>query len=282
MKKIFICTLLFASFTSMACLHYSQSYEGQVTENKKEFFLFANKEGFHLVTKTNLSSEKELPERLDWIFPLPALPKRYEEVDPGLFKELHELTTPVAKGGRGGALDQNISLKEGMVEHPAQLVGNYKIIPLEIKSVNSKTASVLDKWLSDNKLKAMSKEKQTRYLKKDAVFLVIQLDLKGMKSSEVKPLHIVLPAQKTYSLPIHFTHDDRSFELDVYSLNFTLKEENRGLKLFHNTKFIIEDPSFPLLKKISNINHGDLFKHQRAFSGADKSDDPLFVIGDLK
>jgi hypothetical protein len=278
MKQIFIFAAFVFSLNAHCCLHYPKDYQGTVTEHKKEFFLFSAKDSFHLIAKTNLSSSGNLPDRLDWIFPLPSLPLKYEEVSPFLFQELYELTFSTPKGLRGNPLlGESLQTNSGIKVHEAQTVGRYKIRPLEILDANPNTANALDTWLKSNNLKEMPKDKQLRYLKKGAVFLVIEANLKGMKAVDFKPLHIVLKPLKEYTLPLNFTHTGRTYAVEVYSMNMKLSSQSGGLDFMSSSKFSLIGNTAPVLRSIIKKPSGEAFKYEGRFLGTVKSSqDPVF------
>jgi len=271
--------LMYFSLNASACLHYPNDYAGTVTEHKKEFFLFGSKESFHIIAKTNLSSSGKLPERLAWVFPLPSVPVKYEEVSPQVFKELYQITSPAADGVRSLPKSEGLNSVSGIKVHEAQTVGRYKVRPLEILDANSATASALDVWLKSNNLKMMPKEKQLRYLVKGSVFLVIEADLKGLSAVDFKPLHIVLKPLTEYSLPLNFTHVGRAFAVDVYTMNLKLSKDDRFLDLSSSTNFSIPDSNYPEISKFFPSGSGHFFKYEGKFLGT-KSDspDPLFGV----
>jgi hypothetical protein len=273
MKNILFLTGILFSTLAVACLHYPIDYQGTVNEHKQEFFIFKTPESFHLIAKTNLSTSGKLPPRLAWILPLPSVPVKYDEVDPKVFKELHELTYPVQKSIRGGAVFSDNEIKV----HEAQAVGRYKVRPLEILSVNPKTASVLDQWLKENNLKAMPKEKQLQYLKKGAVFLIIDADLKGLEAADFKPLHIILKPIEEYTLPLNFTHSGRSFAVDVYALGIKLDNPAGGLVHSSSVRFSFAGGAYPELANLTKMTTGEMIKYEGKYDGKGASAlDPVF------
>jgi hypothetical protein len=279
MKKHLMIGFVFFSLNASACLHYPNDYAGTVTEHKKEFFLFGGKESFHIIAKTNLSSSGKLPERLAWVFPLPSVPVKYEEVSPTIFKELYQLTSPATDDLRGIPKSEGLNSVSGIKVHDAQTVGRYKVRPLEILDANPTTASALDVWLQSNNLKMMPKEKQLRYLVKGAVFLVIEADLKGLSAVDFKPLHIVLKAMTHYSLPLNFTHVGRAFAVDVYTMNLKLSKDDRSLDFSSSTNFSFPDPNYPNISKLFPNGTGHFYKYEGKFLGTSSdSRDPLFNV----
>jgi len=267
------------SLNALACLHYPNDYADKVTEHKKEFFLFGGKGSFHLIAKTNLSSTGKLPERLAWIFPLPSVPVKYEEVSPQIFKELYQLTSPALDGLRSRSKSEGMNSVSGLKIHDAQTVGRYKVRPLEILDPNPATASALDVWLKNNNLKMMPKEKQLRYLVKGAVFLVVEADLKGLSSVDFRPLHIVLKPMRHYSLPLNFTHVGRAFAVDVYTMNLKLSKDDRSLDLSSSTNFSLPDSHYPEISKLFPHGTGHFYKYEGKFIGTSSdSRDPLFDV----
>lgn len=285
MKKL-ILLLCFIPLSLLACLHYPPEYTSTVTENSQEFFLFSSKESIHLIAKTNLSAEKELPEKLAWIFPLPSVPTKYEEVSPKIFNELYDLTWVQAQGLRGAKSlsDESLLTNSSVKVHAAQVVGRYKVRPLEILDVNPKTASVLDQWLTTNGLKAMPREKQLAYLKKGAVFLVIEAGLKGLKTVDFKPLHIILKnTGDPYSLPVNFTHEGREFDITVYTYKMKLRpvvqKERQLLHLQHSVISHFPDPDAPELSKILGTSKSELQRYSGRYPGhGGMFDDPIFEV----
>lgn len=281
--KIFLVTIT-ALFPTLvfACLHYPKDYQGTVTEHKQEYFIYSTKDNFHLVAKTNLSSQGELPARLAWIFPLPSVPIKYEEVAPAVFNELHQLTLPLTNGMRDSLeaipFSRSKGIPQGLVVHEAVTVGRYKIRPLEIIDPNPKTANELDTWLKENGLKEMPREKQLQYLKKGAVFLVIEADLQGLKAADFKPLHITLKPLTEYALPLNFTHTGRSFDVDVYSLGSEMSAVTGGLHRASSGKLSGAGGGYPELAKIIKTTPGSIQKYTGYYDGKGPSArDPIFT-----
>lgn len=208
---------IFIGLALLSCLHFDQSYRTGITEGTKAVFLFHDGKNAHLVIRTDLKSEKgDLPAELAWVLPLPSVPSKYEEIDAGVFDDL--ASYDVVRRSRNDGVEKNLKMQatpQGIVVHAEHEVGNYRIQPIEILSENS--GDELDRWLLQNHFNTMPRDKQRPYLKKGSVFLAIKMKLAG-KPAELKPIHIVY-ASKTLSFPLRFTHDTRTFDLDLFVLS---------------------------------------------------------------
>jgi hypothetical protein len=228
MLKRILGTFVLLNLTTQACFYYPLSYKDTITENTREFFLFHDAEDVHVILQTHFSAKKELPVRLTWVIPFQVLPKKYEEAHAQIFEELQRITgsfgaaimRPGSKGaegsGSGGVAPPPVKA------HHVQQVGDYKVHPLEIVSdVDPKhTASVLDDWLRKKNFNTIPFDLQKPYLKKGATFLAIEMNPKGKEASS-KPLHIIFPKTGEYfSIPLRLTHDDRVFDLRIYTFGF--------------------------------------------------------------
>ena len=224
--------LCLVSSLAFGCLHFDIKYKYKIQEGTKAAFLFHDGTQAHLVVKTDLSTKARLPASRAWVMPFPALPTRYEETEPGGFEELGRITHP-KKAVWGGTMarDGHSALSPKKIKvHDAHVVGNYKIQPIEI--LDPSGGQDFNAWLKANHFNSMPDDLQKPYLKKGAVFLAIKVALKG-KLANLKPLHIVYPADHL-SFPLKFTHDTRTFDLDLFV--FTQKVSN-------------EDPKLPGLKQ---------------------------------
>jgi len=222
-----------------ACLHFEKSYKYELKQGTEAAFLFHDGKYAHLIIKTDLSSPNgELPKVLAWVMPFPTMPIKYEEVDKAVFYELGSIAKPPRPIVRG-ATAQGIEAKLLSAEtpssirvHEAQVVGNYKIQPIEILSVSD--GKEFNDWLTEHQFNSMPLEKQRPYLHQGAVFLAIKANLSG-KSAELKPIHIVYPADRV-SLPLRFTHDARTLDLDLFIFSDQqLAGKSLDIKYFHKT-----------------------------------------------
>jgi len=225
-KRIGVSILgLTASLSAVGCLYFAPSYKQTVTENLREFFVFHDEKNVHVILQTHLQASGKLPERLAWVIPFPSLPLKYEETDAKVFEELYGiLGIDGSLGMRSGGLSRNKHPKPGSAvkAHATQVVGNYKVHPLEIVSdVNPQmTASVLDSWLKQKNFITIPFDLQKPYIKKGATFLAIEMTPNG-NTADTKPLHITF--EKTgsqFSVPLRMTHDTRVFDIRIYTFGF--------------------------------------------------------------
>ncbi len=211
-----------------ACIHTPADYEEVVQEKTKQAFLFHDGKNAHLIIKTELQTATRLPPTMAWVIPLPSLPSRYKEESPELFKELFEATEPQERHtsdtmttSTGSAPAPGAS---GIKVHAAQTVGSYQVQPIEILS--EKSGGELNIWLERNGFGAVPAENQAYYLKKGAVFLALKLTNLAGSAAQVKPLHIVYPADRL-SVPLKFSSHSGVFDLMLYTL--TPRQPDRAL-----------------------------------------------------
>ncbi len=213
MMRLFLVLLLAPA--AFGCLHFAQDYKGHLKEGTKVAFLFHDGKNAHLVLKTDIQADEgKLPPEVAWVLPFPSLPSKYEEVDAGVFDELSGLMAVVQKSnarGMWGAKGIPASA-DAIKVHDVKTVGNYKIQPVEITGDGA--AEPFNKWLEANHFNAMPFENQKQYLKKGAVFLAIRAKVDDT-TMHFKPLHIVYKAEKL-SFPLKFTHDTRTFDMQLY------------------------------------------------------------------
>ena len=127
----------------------------------------------------------------------------------------------MVRGGLGGA-PSNAMPKSPVLVHATQVIGDYKVHPIEVVSdLDLKnTATVLDSWLTKKGFNSIPFDLQKPYIKKGATFLAIELNPKGTEA-DVKPLHIIFPkAGSGFSIPLRLTHDTRAFDLRIYTFGF--------------------------------------------------------------
>ena len=263
LTNLFVLIILFSTQLTWACLHYSNHYPTSITEHKKEFVFFEKNGIQHLIAKTNVSSEKELPERLAWIFPVPALPLGYEEVSPKIFEELFDELKEETKGGSLRSFDESNHFKV----HTSTQVGRYTIKPIEITQVNQSTGSLLDQWLKQNNFRPMPAAQQQRYLKKGAVFLVIEANLKALKSADFKPLLIKWKSQGPYELPLNFTHEGRSYDVDFYTLNAQLQNSS-VLRLNFERQVKLPTSELSEFSKVTGSLEGTMRRYSGHWTGS--------------
>jgi len=294
-----------------ACLHFDRDYKYKIVEGTKHIFMFHDEKNAHLVVNTDVSVDStddhaSLPSRLTWVMPFPSMPTKFEEVDSAIFQELGDLLQPdlgTQKGGEGsvGSAKEQGGLRAIRV-HPEKIVGRYKIHPIEILS--RRDGKEFNEWLMKNRFNPMSKELETPYLKKGAVFLAVEADLKGLKKAELKPLHIVYPAADM-EYPLRFTHDTRTFDIDLFVfrpvrlsyaprvprpsripahfLKLVSKAHyNRGGRAVGG--FSLSGSDRPTLRKLLREEPGDLYRYEgKGINGPGKSlrdldADPVFAI----
>jgi hypothetical protein len=226
-NKFFLPVLLaFFHPSAEACLHFTESFTGKLKEGTKSVFLFHDGENAHMLVKTEISSESgQLPPEIAWVLPLPGLPSKYEEVDPGVFDELSSITVQSisSKGARGGSVERLKSASDTLKVHSTIVAGNYQIEPIEI--LQDGAAKPFNAWLKTRHFNPMPEKNQKYYLKKGAVFLAIRAKVHETSIS-FKPLHIVYKANHL-SYPLKFTHDSRTFDLTLYIMKKDRKETHQ-------------------------------------------------------
>lgn len=227
--KIIIMSLLTAtliSSTAFSCFHFPKNYVGALTEGRKEIVLFHDGKNAHMVIRTTLTSNK-FPKEIAWVLPFPSLPSKYEEIDGPFFEELNRIL-PDNNLGEGSFGEGRVALykSSGIKVHDAVVLGHYVIQPIEILKEGS--GKELNAWLQKNKFTGMPYDNQKYYLRKGAAFLAIRMKMNRPASNTItsKPLHIVYVADKL-TAPIKFTHDKRTFSLDLYI--FSKKELKKDL-----------------------------------------------------
>lgn len=228
-----VAALLFCSSPLRACIHGPRNYNEVLSEKMKQALVFHDGQNAHLVIQTQLQSSKALPSSMAWVIPLPSLPSRYEEADPKLFSDLFNLTGPIIRdeGGAlaGGAPSLNTTSASSIEVHAAQIVGDYKVQPIEI--LDEGAGSELNRWLGANGFGSVPAENQRFYLRKGAVFLTLKINqLKGALA-QVKPLHIVYPSDRL-SVPLKFSSHSGVFDLLLYTFT-PQKPDPAALSAFH-------------------------------------------------
>jgi hypothetical protein len=211
--------LLVSSLTigtiALGCLHFDRSYSGILKEGTKGALLFHDGKSAHLVVRTELTASKgSLPDEIAWVMPFPSLPSKYEEVSPEVFKEVSKLIAASLGYGVTGRKGPMPRSKSVLKVHDAAVAGDYTIQPIEITAESD--GKEFNDWLSQHRFNPMPQDLQRSYLHKGAVFLAIRAKLTG-KASDLKPIHIIYPATDL-TFPLKFTHDNRIFDLDLYTI----------------------------------------------------------------
>lgn len=202
-------SVLFGSGVAWACIHAPVTYKDVVSEQTKEALLFHDGTNAHLVIKTNLKATTALPSSMAWVIPLPSLPSRYEEVDPGLFRELFEVADAAApKFESFGETEDKIRV------HPTRVVGNYQVQPIEVLS--EEAGSELNAWLTQKGFSPVPVENQKYYLRRGAVFLAVKINRLTGDSTDLKPLHITYRADRLV-LPLKFSTHSGGFDVMLYT-----------------------------------------------------------------
>lgn len=274
-----------------ACIHLPRDYKGVVTEKTKEALLFRVGKNVHLIIKTSLQSPGTLPDTMAWVIPLPSLPSHYEEADPALFPELFRVTEdeglfrktlglPMVGGRTKSA---SISIKV----HPEQIVGSYRIWPIEIRSVRNGGAA-LNNWLTQNGFGAVPVENQRYYLHKGAVFLALKITHLTGSTADIKPLHIVYKADKL-TLPLKFSTHSGPFNVLLYTFAPERPKVSSFTSLFR-TSYLnatgcapigAPNVSAPLLARLTGHRSGYLTRYEGYYNTSDHlvkdlSADPSF------
>lgn len=234
MKSIIVVltAFLFTTQSTLACLHFPNSYQSRLQEGLQEVFMFHDGKDAHMVVRTNLESKK-FPSEVAWVIPFPSLPSKYEEIKGVFFEEVKSLFDDGDEGSKGmisKSLGRGGTGNDGFKIHETVVLDSYKIQPIEI--LNEGAGNEFNVWLKKNKFNPMPLENQKYYLKKGAVFLAIRMNLDKPTTENLasKPLHIVYPADKL-TMPIKFTHDTREFDLDLYV--FSKKQLNKDLSAMY-------------------------------------------------
>jgi hypothetical protein len=231
--SVFGACLLMLPTISDACLHFPVNYKGNLREGLQEAFLFHDGGNAHLVIRTNLNAD-QFPKEIAWVLPFPSLPSAYEEINGPFFERIMGLMRNVNDGmkfgeARGGGVAKGAKSATNIKVHQLVEAGSYQIQPIEI--LNDQASQELTDWLKKNKFNPMPANLQKPYLKKGAAFLAIrmQMDHPGGELRS-KSLHVTYKADNL-SLPIRFTHEKRTFDLDLYV--FADKEIKKDLSQFH-------------------------------------------------
>src|SRR4051812_22506483 len=187
---------LLLSAPALACMHYRPDYK--VEEGTKHVFMFHDGKRAHLIINTDLKTDQQsLPDRLAWVLPFPVLPEKYEETDPAIFVELGNLLYPSPKGeglSIGGAKGRGMQPSNAIKVHATKYVGHYEIHPIEVLSIEDH-GKALNDWLASHEFIPMPADLQEPYLRKGAVFLAVNMSLKGLKKADLKPLHVTYEAE---------------------------------------------------------------------------------------
>lgn len=291
MKKITLIavssTILLSFSMAWSCLHFPRTYRGKLTEGLQQVFLFRDGNNAHMVIRTNLHADK-FPKEIAWVLPFPSLPSKYEEVDGPFFEELYRiLPDDSSEGSFGGkglrAGFDKVKRPSTIKVHEKVEVGSYQIQPIEILKDDS--SKELSAWLTKNKFNPMPYKIQKPYLKKGATFLAIRMSMNqpGANDLKSKPLHIIYKS-KNLSMPIKFTHETRTFDLDVFvfSTNELKKEfdayyfKRQGSAAYENKGL------YPFLDEVIGKKSGFISKYQAdELNSANKKlaklpDDPNF------
>lgn len=276
-----------------ACIHRPRDYKGVVTEKTKEALLFRVGKNVHLIIKTSLQSPGTLPDTMAWVIPLPSLPSHYEEADPALFPELFRVTETES------SLEQTLGLPmprtkglgglKSIKLHPEQIVGSYRIWPIEIRSVRNGGAA-LNNWLTQNGFGAVPVENQRYYLHKGAVFLALKITHLTGSTADIKPLHIVYKADKL-TLPLKFSTHSGPFNVLLYTFAPERPKVSSFTSLFR-TSYLnatgcapigAPNVSAPLLARLTGHRAGYLTRYEGYFNTDDHlvkdlSADPNFPV----
>ena len=212
--------LLLAGPPCLACIHTPASYHQIVTEKTKQALLFHEGRNAHLVIQTDLQAPGRLPDTVAWVIPVPVLPTHYAEADPGLFPELFRVTESAEEKQWKGVRTKSIPLAASIPApairiHALQVVGHYRIRPIEIMSVRS-AGSALNRWLLGNGFGAFPLQDQRPYLHKGSVFLAVTMVHLSGRSVNIRPLHIVYPSTRV-ALPLKLSTNSGIFDVLLYT-----------------------------------------------------------------
>jgi hypothetical protein len=283
LKTSFVAALLYMLVLSavplQACLHTPVSYKDVVTEKTKEALVFHDGKNAHLIIKTELASEGDLPPTMAWVIPLPSLPSSYKEEPHDLFEMLFELVPPAQPGGSpaGAALPPPDMGAGGIRVHAVRSVGSYKVQPIEVLSEES--GAELNRWLQRNGFSAVPPENQEYYLKKGAVFLALKLNGLSGSNASIKPLHIVYPSDQL-SVPLKFSSHSGAFDLVLYTwtkqpMKVAPKSDSSYMYVAASHEFYA--PSKPVLRYLFGEGTGYLTRF-----GSTKFNSPGWEVADMK
>lgn len=286
------CLLSVFDMPSKACVHTPVGYRNVVTEKTKEALVFHDGKNAHLIIKTELASEGDLPPTMAWVIPLPSLPTSYKEEQADLFEKLFELTPSPPMGGAiaGGApamAPSGPGLAGGLRVHAVQTVGSYQVQPVEILSEAS--GAELNTWLEGNGFGAVPPENQEYYLKKGAVFLALKLNGLSGSHSKIKPLHIVYPSY-SLSVPLKFSSDSGVFDLMLYTWSqqpMKVVPESGNPYMFRAGWSKIDASSEPALRHLLGAETGYLTRFESGnfnspgWEVADMKSDPTIDLASL-
>lgn len=205
-------------------------------------------------------AQGRLPEEMAWVFPLPSLPVEYREVEGGVFSELKGLFEKIlaVRGGADDGIGAEVTKGSGIVFHEVEKVGDYEIVPIEITD-ESDGGRALNEWLLAQGYATLPAEIQKPYLGKGAVFLAVKVRPKS-GDVELQPLLVKYRAREM-RFPLRFSHDDRTFDMDLYFVHGGDSSEISGVpgeKTYHMTVGVEEAiRECPELGKILRANKTD-------------------------
>lgn len=162
--------------SAAGCLYYSREENPDLfRETEREVLMFRDPDDggvVNLVMKSGL--EGRVPKEVAWVIPLPSGPLEFGEASDDLFQDLgHAMTADLEGGGGGIPLPaegaRNSGSRPGTKVHPAEMVGNHEVIPIEIADGDGARKS-LNSWLDRNGYVNMPEHIQEPYLKKGGFF----------------------------------------------------------------------------------------------------------------
>lgn len=158
-----------------------------------------------------------------WVLPLPTLPDKYQEVDPGLFDDIAKFTAvesrlPAGSDGRdtsdtGSIISGSDSDEIEFLE--ALEVGDYKI--QTIKANGEEGKEELADWLKNNGFGEVDERILRYYVEKEFYWVAIKLEAKdGLPpTGQLKPLHVSF--ESAYPVyPFKINDKQGAFDLQLW------------------------------------------------------------------
>lgn len=247
-QRVLVCLSIAFATQADACIYFDAKLNSKhFKETTRAALMFHDGQMANLILKTQF--EGKIPRRLTWVLPLPSKPVSYKsmtwDIFPALSNAIQKDSPSIGEKGSRSLGTRGIKI------HPTEVAGDFEITPIEILSENA--GNELNSWLKNQQFIESPVEIQRSYLIKGAFYLAIRTSIAATKVS-LKPLWIRYPAT-TLSFPLRFTHDYRTFDLDLFflsSLTQTLvgpsgkdwnMTDNPNIKQSSIRRFAKENPS---------------------------------------
>ncbi len=268
--------ILAATPFAAACIHAPRDYEGSLEETSQQALVFWADGREELVLNIAYEVVKgDAPTSLAWVVPVPNVPDHYAVSEPGVFKELFDLTE-VKRPGRGerarGTFGDDEAEKENGIEllDPVT-VGDYAIQP--IKGRGADAGPALNAWLTENGFGEVPEANMAYYLERDWTFLAIRMGPKKGQTrieghGDFRPLRISFAADRIY-YPLKFSSHQGTFDVTLYVVTEKgLPTDERGLPTDEITsrlkQFGFHHANMSVPVKLSN---GELQRHAKELVG---------------